>query len=291
MVSREEYDITDSDHAIRIDLMTKVFGINAAERYFEGLPPSAKTAETYTALLHSYAACKLTERAEDLFERTKEANLSLSAVTYNELMTLYTSVGQLDKIPSIYEEMERQEVAPDLFTYNLLLSSSAASLNIDEVQRILEKMSGQSDPDESWLRYINLVKVYISSGQLVNSDCNSLVESEKSITQREWITYDFLVILYGGMGNKDKLDQIWKSLISTKQKMIGRNYACIIASYLMLGHSKDVKEILQQWKQSTTTEFDVSVCSRLLSAFGEVGLSEEAAAFHLLLLDEKVLTD
>jgi len=58
MVSHEEYELSDSDYAVRIDLMTKVFGIDAAERYFEGLPPATKTTETYTALLHSYAGAK-----------------------------------------------------------------------------------------------------------------------------------------------------------------------------------------------------------------------------------------
>ncbi|XWS63117.1 hypothetical protein CRYUN_Cryun06bG0068800 [Craigia yunnanensis] len=71
MVSHEEYKLSDTDYAIRIDLMTKVFGIDAAERYFEDLPPTEKTSETYTALLHSYAAAKLTEKAEELYERIK----------------------------------------------------------------------------------------------------------------------------------------------------------------------------------------------------------------------------
>lgn len=285
MVSHDEFELCDTDYAVRIDLMTKVFGIDAAERYFEGLPPSAKTCETYTALLHCYAASKLTEKAEDLFDRIKESNLSLSALTYNELMTLYMSVGQLEKIPFIVEEMKRQKVEPDLFTYNLLVSSSAAGHNIDEARRILDEMSLQSGFNQSWLRYVNLVKVYISSGHLVNSDFNSLIESEKGITQREWITYDFLIILYGGLGNKDKLDQIWKSLILTKQKMIGRNYSCILSSYLTLGHLKEVREIIDQWKQSTTTDFDSFICNGLLKAFVEVGLTERAATLHMLLTE------
>lgn len=286
MVAYDEFELSDSDYAVRIDLMTKVFGIDAAERYFEGLPPSAKTCETYTALLHSYAASKLTEKAEDLFDRIKESNLSLSALTYNELMTLYMSVGQLEKIPFIAEEMKRQKVAPDLFTYNLLVSSSAAGLNIDEVRHILDEMKFQSGFSESWLRYVNLAKVYISSGHLVNSDFNSLVKSEKGITQREWITYDFLIILYGGLGNKDKLDQIWKSLLMTKQKMIGRNYACIISSYLILGRLREVGDIIDQWKQSTITDFDSTICNRILGGFVEVGLTERAATLHMLLTEK-----
>ncbi|MBA0698741.1 hypothetical protein Goari_000437, partial [Gossypium aridum] len=108
MVSHEEYKLSDTDYAIRIDLMTKVFGIDAAERYFEDLPLTAKTSETYTALLHSYAAAKLTEKAEELYERIKGSKLSFSALLYNEIMTLYMSVGQVEKVSSVVEELKRQ---------------------------------------------------------------------------------------------------------------------------------------------------------------------------------------
>lgn len=284
MVSHEEYQISDSDYAIRINLMTQVFGIDAAERYFERLPSSAKTSETYTALLHSYAGQKLIEKAEELYERIKGSNLSLTAITYNELMTLYISVGQLEKVPLIVQEMKLQNVAPDLFTYNLWVSSCAAALKIDEVRKVLDEMSKDTGCDESWIRYLNLAKIYITSSQLVNSDSSSVVESEKGvITQRELISYDFLVILYGGLGNKDKLNQIWKSLTMTRQKMTGRNYVCILSSYLILGHVKEVGDIIEQWKQSATSEFDVSMCRKLIDGLEEVGMEDEAVCFHMIL--------
>lgn len=285
MVTNSELELSDSDYAVRIDLMAKVFGIDAAERYFGSLPPSAKTNETYTALLHSYAAIKQIEKAEDLFETIKTENLSLSAVTYNELMTLYMSVGQLEKVSLIVDELKRQKVAPDLFTYNLWISSCAAAFNIDEVRRILDEMSLDSGFSESWLRYANLVKIYITSGHLVESEFASLVKNDKAITQREWVTYDFLIILYGGMGNKKRIDQIWSSLRMTKQKMTNRNYACIVSSYLMLGELKEVREIIDQWKKSTTTDFNSSICNRLLKAFAEVGLTVKATDLRMILIE------
>lgn len=284
MIAHEESELSDSDYATRIDLMTKVFGIDAAERYFEGLPLSAKTSETYTALLHSYAGSKLTDKAENLYERIKESNLPFTALTYNEMMTLYMSVGQVEKVSSVVEELKRQNVAPDIFTYNLWLSSCAASLNIDEVRMILSEMSSKSGSNDTWERYIKLVNIYITANRLVNSDSSPPVEAGNGITQREWITYDFLVILYAGLGNKEKIDQIWNSLIMTKQKMTSRNFVCILSSYLNLGSLKEAGEVIDQWKQSTTTEFDVSACSRLLSSLADVGLADKANDFQILLI-------
>lgn len=284
MVSHEEYKLSDTDYAIRIDLMTKVFGIDAAERYFEDLPLTAKTSETYTALLHSYAAAKLTEKAEELYERIKGSNLSFSALLYNEIMTLYMSVGQVEKVSSVVEELKRQKVEPDIFTYNLWISSCAAALNIDQVQRILNEMRCDSGCNDDWQRYINLVNIYVTASCLTSADSISPIEIEKGITQREWITYDFLVMLYAGLGNKDKIDQIWKSLRMTKQKMTSRNYICILSSYLILGHMKEVGEVFNQWKQLTTTEFDISACNSVLSAFEDAGLTEKANDLHMLLI-------
>ncbi|KAM3344207.1 pentatricopeptide repeat-containing protein, mitochondrial isoform X1 [Capsicum galapagoense] len=286
LVYHNQDEALDSDYATRIDLITKVFGIDSAERYFEGLPSTAKTTETYTALLHSYASLRLTEKAEDLYERMKEANLSLNTVTYNEMMTLYMSVGLLGKVPLIVEEMKLHKVSPDLFTYNLWVSSCAATLKIDEVRRILYEISLGSDYGEQWKRYINLVCIYITSANLVNSGLNSVVECEKGITQREWISYDFLIILYGALGNKDKLDQIWKSLRMTNQKMSSRNYVCILSSYLMLGHMNEVGEIIDQWKLSAAADFDSSSGNRLLKAYKEGGLEERAVACRLLLIQK-----
>ncbi|KAL1534363.1 pentatricopeptide repeat-containing protein, mitochondrial [Salvia divinorum] len=286
IVSHEEYQISDSDYAVRIDLMTQVFGIDAAERYFEVLPSSARTSETYTALLHCYAGSKLVEKAESLYERMKGENLSLGAITFNELMTLYMSVGQLEKVSKIVSDMKCQNVAPDLFTYNLWVSSCAAALDLDEARRVLDAMAADPGCDESWIRYQKLAKLYITSTLLVSSDYSSLVGSEKGITQRELISYDFLIILYGGLGIKDKLDQIWKSLRMTGQKMTGRNYVCVLASYLMLGHLEDVGEIVEQWKQPAASEFKGTMCDKLVAAFEDIGMADTATGFRRILREK-----
>ncbi|WCJ18818.1 Pentatricopeptide repeat-containing protein At5g09450 mitochondrial [Euphorbia peplus] len=285
MVANKEFELSDSDYAARIDLMTKVFGIDAAERYFEGLPITAKTSETYTALLHSYAGSKLLDKAEELYERMKGSNLSFPAVTYNEMMTLYMSVGQVEKVSLVVEELKRQKIAPDIFTYNLWISSCAATLDIDKVTTVLDEMSQDPGCNGDWRRYIDVANIYVKAGHLVNADSSAVVEAEKGFSQREWITYDFLIILYSGLRSKDKVDQIWKSLRMTKQKMTNRNFICVLSSYMMLGHLKEAGEVLDQWKQSTITDFDSSACSRLLDAFSGAGLTEVANNFQILLIE------
>lgn len=292
MVQHEESKISDADCASRIDLISKVFGIDAAERYFEGLNLASKTIETYTSLLHAFAGSKQTERAEALFQRIVESDsLTFGAITYNEMMTLYMSVGQVEKVHEVIDVLKRKKVSPDIFTYNLWLSSCAAAFNIDELTKILEEMRHDASSNEGWARYIDLTSIYINSSRVANAESSSPVEAEKSISQREWITYDFLMILHTGLGNKDMIDQIWKSLRNTNQKLSSRSYICVLSSYLMLGHLREAGEVIDQWKESKTTEFDASACSRILNAFRAVGLEDKASDFHLLLLQKKCILE
>lgn len=283
MKSHQESELSDDDYAMRIDLITKVFGVSSAEEFFDGLPPAAKSCEVHTALLHSYAGAKLMEKAEKLFERIKDSNPSVSILTFNEMMTLYTSVGQFDRVHIVVEELKRRKVSPDLFTYNLWISACAATFDIDGVRKILDEMALDSSSDDRWRTYAKLTEIYISAGHLLSSD-NSLVESEKKkISQREWITYDFLILLYAGLGNIQKINEIWKALHKTSQKMTSRNYTCILSAYLVLGELKQAGKVIDEWKQSKVLDFDVSACDRLFDGFAKVGLTETAESLRRLM--------
>ncbi|OAY76002.1 Pentatricopeptide repeat-containing protein, mitochondrial [Ananas comosus] len=285
MKTHHELELSESDYGLRIDLITKVFGANAAEDFFEGLPASAKSHEAYTALLHSFARAKLTEKAEGLLERMKLANICPNLLAYNEMMTLYTSVGQLDKVLEVVEELKREKLAPDLFTYNLWISACAATMDIDGVQRVLNEMAHDSNSEKGWITYMKLADIYVTAGHLVSSD-NSLVGVDTKISQSEWITYDFLMILYAGLGNSERIREIWKSMHMTSQKMSSRNYICVLSSYLMLGQLKDAGEVIDQWRQSKSLEFDISACNRLFDAFMKADLIDVADKFRELMLQK-----
>ncbi|KAG8082205.1 hypothetical protein GUJ93_ZPchr0014g47385 [Zizania palustris] len=288
MKTHHESDLSESDYGMRINLITRVFGANAAEDFFEKLPASAQSLEAYTALLHSYARSKMTDRAERLFERMKGAGLSMNVMVYNEMMTLYISVGELEKVSVVAEELKRQSVPPDFFTYNLRISASAASMDLDGFKGILDEMSKDRNSNEGWKLYQNLATIYVDAGQLVGSG-NWLVEAEAKISQREWITYDFLVILHTGLGNRDRIKDIWESMQMTSQRMTSRNYICVLSSYLMCGQLKDAGEVVDQWQRSKAPEFDISACNRLFDAFLNAGFTDTANTFWELMLQKSCI--
>jgi pentatricopeptide repeat protein len=268
----------------------EVFGANAAEDFFEKLPPGAKSLEAYTALLHSYARSKMTDKAERLFERMKDADLSMNVLVYNEMMTLYISVGELDKVPVVAEELKRQNVSPDLFTYNLQTSAAAASMDLEGFKGILDEMSKDPNSNEGWALYRDPAAIYVDASQLVgSSSTNSMVEAEAKISQREWITYDFLVFLHTGLGSQERIKDVWKSMQMTSQRMTSRNYICVISSYLMCGQLKDVGEIVDQWQRSKAPEFRISACNRLFDALLRAGFTDTAESFRELMLQKSCM--
>jgi pentatricopeptide repeat protein len=94
MVHTKGMNMSYTNHAIRLDLIYKVRGIEAAEKYFDGLPDPAKNHRTYGALLNCYCSSKKEEKATDIYRKMDELGISSSTLPINNLMSLYMKLGQ-----------------------------------------------------------------------------------------------------------------------------------------------------------------------------------------------------
>ncbi|WMV07535.1 hypothetical protein MTR67_000920 [Solanum verrucosum] len=70
---QDDIQLLSGDYAVYLDLITKVHGMNSAEKFFEDLPDRLKVQTTYTALLHTYVQHKDTAKAESLMEKMSDA--------------------------------------------------------------------------------------------------------------------------------------------------------------------------------------------------------------------------
>jgi len=95
--------------------------------------------------------------------------------------------------------------------------------------------------------------------------------------------------LHAGLGNLERVKDIWKSMQMTSQRMTGRNYVCVLSSFLMCGQLKDAVEVVDQWQRSNAPEFDISACNRLLDAFLGAGFTETAGSFRELMLQKSCI--
>uniref|UniRef100_A0A0A9CPX3 Pentacotripeptide-repeat region of PRORP domain-containing protein n=1 Tax=Arundo donax TaxID=35708 RepID=A0A0A9CPX3_ARUDO len=138
MVNARGMTMSHTNHAIRLDLIYKVRGIQAAENYFDGLPDPAKNHRTYGALLNCYCSAKMEEKATDLYRKMDGLGISSSTLPINNLMTLYMKLGQHSKVDSLFEEMKVKNVKPDSLTCCILMTSYAASNKMDAIEDLLK---------------------------------------------------------------------------------------------------------------------------------------------------------
>ncbi|KAJ1700132.1 hypothetical protein LUZ63_008644 [Rhynchospora breviuscula] len=288
MKLHHESDLSGNDYGIRIDLLTKVFGLNSAEDFFNTL--TSKPIEAYTAMLHHFASSKSVDKAEKLFAKMKSENVCTDhTLPFNELMTLYVSVGEAEKVFGVVAEMKRLKVGLDLYSYNLWISACGAIMDFRGVRQVLSEMERDPNSDQRWDIYTKLVQIYTNVGRFeeaeaVSSGSKLIEAADMKVSIREWITYDLLVILHASLGNKGRIKEMWRCMKMSSGKMTYRTYICVISSNLVTAELEEAGQVIDQWhSNSIGPHFDISACTHLYDAFLKVDLMEIADNFRKLM--------
>ncbi|ONK59223.1 uncharacterized protein A4U43_C08F4240 [Asparagus officinalis] len=276
-MSRRGMNLTNSDHAIRLDLVGKARGIASAEEYFINLPDSAKTHLAYGALLNCYCKESMTEKAEALMEKMKELRFASSPMAYNSLMTLYSKADQPDKIPGIIQEMKANDIMPDCYTYNIWMRSLAAVKDVSGVERVVDEMKRDGRVAADWTTYSNLASIYIDAGMIRKAE-GALKELEKRNNTESLEAYQFLITLYGRAGNLVEVYRIWRSLKLAFPKMANISYLNMIQVLVKLNDLSGAETCFKEWESKCST-YDIRIVNALLGAYLKEGMLEKAETF------------
>ncbi|EEF34462.1 pentatricopeptide repeat-containing protein At1g60770 [Ricinus communis] len=273
-MSKRGMNKTVSDQAIHLDLVAKTRGIPAAEIFFIDLPETSKNHLTYGALLNCYCNQLMTEEAEALMEKMKELNLGLSSMSYNSLMTLYTKIGQPERIPGIIQEMKSDSIMPDSYTYNVWMRALAAVNDISGAERVIEEMKRDGRVAADWTTYSNLASIYVDA-QLFEKAEKTLKELEKRNVHRDHSAFQFLITLYGRIGNLHELYRIWRSLRLAFPKTSNISYLNMIQVLVNLKDLPGAEKCFREW-ESNCSGYDIRVANVLIKAYAKKGLLEKA---------------
>nr|AIZ68164.1 pentatricopeptide repeat-containing protein At1g60770-like isoform X1 [Albuca bracteata] len=277
-MARRGMNLTNSDHAIRLDLVAKARGIASAEEYFVNLPEDAKTHLAYGALLNCYCKELMTEKAEAIMEKMKEMGFASSPMAYNSLMTLYSKTKQPDKIPSIIQEMKANDVLPDCYTHNIWMRSLAAMNDISGVERVMDEMKRDGRVAADWTTYSNLASIYVDAGMFQKAE-GALRELEKRNTPGQSLeAYQFLITLYGRTENLVEVYRIWRSLKLAFPKMANISYLNMIQVLVKLNDLSGAETCFKEWESQCST-YDIRIVNALLGAYLKEGMLEKAENF------------
>ncbi|XP_010272479.1 PREDICTED: pentatricopeptide repeat-containing protein At2g20710, mitochondrial-like isoform X1 [Nelumbo nucifera] len=274
MTNRRYFELSPSDAAMRLDLISKVHGLEHAEKYFASISNKLKALKTYGALLNCYVREKSVEKAEALVQNMKSMGFATTSFPYNMLIILYFQTGQHEKIDILMQEMKEKGILHDQFTLNNQLSAFASASNVRGMEETLNQMEKDPYITIDWNTYAIIANGYIKAGLFDNALAMLKKMERIIITQRSTtVGLDYLLSLYSSMGRKDELYRVWNLYkLSGKRNS---SYCCMITSLAKLDDIKGAEMIFKEW-ESNCAFYDFRVLNRLLVAYCKNGLFDKA---------------
>ncbi|OVA14938.1 Pentatricopeptide repeat [Macleaya cordata] len=274
MSDRRYFVLSPVEIAIRLDLISKVHGLEQAEKYFDNIPKRSKTFPTYGALLNCYAHNKSVEKAEALMQKMRDLDITRRPLSYNVMLNLYSKVGQYEKLDNLMQEMKEKGIPWDKFTFSTVLNAYASTSDIDEMGKILKKMEEDPQVIMDWRFYAVAANGCIKAG-LNDKALEMIMKTEELIVgKKRRVAYDFLLTLYTSIGKKEELYRIW-NLYKSFEKVYNAGYMCMISSLLKLDDISGAEKILEEWESGGTC-YDFRVPNLLIFAYCKKGHLEKA---------------
>nr|XP_010921472.1 pentatricopeptide repeat-containing protein At4g01990, mitochondrial [Elaeis guineensis] len=276
MVNTRGMNMSYTNHAIRLDLIAKVRGIESAEEYFFKLPEPAKNERTYGALLNCYCSEKMADKANALYEKMNEMNIASSTLVHNNLMSLYMKLGQPEKVPAQVQEMKEKNIAPDNLTCCILMNSYASLGDIDSVEGVIKEMEEEGEVTLNWSAYSTLAAIYSSAGLVTKAE-SALKQLEELVDSHDREPFHFLISLYAGTGNLVEVNRIWKSLKTTFPKPTNMSFLTMLQALNKLDDIDSLTQCYEEWESFYVT-YDLKLTNLMLGAYLRKGMVKEAEA-------------
>ncbi|KAJ8551606.1 hypothetical protein K7X08_021621 [Anisodus acutangulus] len=133
--------------------------------------------------------------------------------------------------------MKAYDVMPDSYTYNVWMRALSSVNDISGVERVIDEMKRDGRVAEDWTTYSNLASIYADAG-LTDKAAKALKKLEKKNACRNFTAYQFLITLYGRIGNL--LEVPWRKLKSSRSgaKPNAKTWEIFMDYYLQNGDIK-----------------------------------------------------
>uniref|UniRef100_A0A0E0BCC9 Pentacotripeptide-repeat region of PRORP domain-containing protein n=1 Tax=Oryza glumipatula TaxID=40148 RepID=A0A0E0BCC9_9ORYZ len=247
MTERLHLHLSPGDVAYRLELITKVHGLDRAVEYFDSMPDQLKQQQCYGSLLKCYAEAKCVEKAEELFQKMRGMGMA-SSYAYNVMMRLYLQDGQVERVHSMHRTMEESGIVADVFTTDTLVAAYVVAEDIEAIEKVLEKADSCNDL-MTWHSYATIGKVLMQSG-MEERALQAFQESEKKIAKKSnRVAYGFLLTMYADLGMNSEVDRIW-DVYKSKVPASACNsmYMCRISVLLKMNDIVGAEKAYEEWE-------------------------------------------
>ncbi|XP_062022152.1 pentatricopeptide repeat-containing protein At2g20710, mitochondrial-like [Rosa rugosa] len=283
MTGEMRHGMTAGDVSTRLDLISKVHGLEEADKYFDGVSGSGaargfRGMRVYGALLFCYVDHKCVEKAERLFERMKELGYVEGVWAYNTMLTLYFRMCESAKVDVLVKEMEDRGIGHNSYTLRVLLGSYAASCDVERMEKVMMLMEEDGVAKMDWNGYVFAADAFRKAGQ-VERALALLGTAEQKIRGKDErrIAYEHLITLYAATGDKRQVFRIW-GLYRKLRRFSNRGYHCMISSLVKLDDIGGAERICREW-ESGFKYFDGKIPRLLINAYCSKGLFQKAKSY------------
>lgn len=265
--------LTSRDHAVRLDLISKVRGTEQAENYFSNIPLQLRGLDVLGALLNCYAKGICVEKAEVTMEKIRELGLARNPLVYNCLLSLYYQIGNLKKFISLIHEMEEKGICFDKFTFSLKLSMHAIASDIDGLDKTLAKMESNSSILD-WTTYAAAASGYLKVGHLDKALAMLKISEKLIIDKKSRTAYNFLISQYAACGKKEEVLRLWEQY-KKKMKVYIKGYFSVMPAVLKFDDLESAERIFEEL-ESQNLSHDIRIANFLIGAYCRKGLVQKA---------------
>ena len=119
MENQNNFRLTPGHHALMMELIVKVDGLNKAGEYFERISGSASKKVASLPLLHGCVKERDIVKAESFMIKLSSSGLLVNPHPYSEMMKLYMALSLYEKVPLVIAEMKRNKVCRNVLSCNL----------------------------------------------------------------------------------------------------------------------------------------------------------------------------
>lgn len=275
MTDRRHLHLSVGDVAYRLDLISKVHGLEKAVEYFGMVPKQLRKPQCYGSLLKCYVEAKAVDKAEEHFAKMQEMGMT-SSYAYTWMMKLYLQTGQLERVHAMFQDMEEKGVKPDTFSVEAMLAAYIAAEDVEGVGKVLDK----ANPHEklvTWHGHASAASLFMKSGMQVGA-VMALVEAERRISPKSSrIAYAFLLKTYTELGMHAEAGRIW-SVYKSKVPSCNTMYMSRLSALLRTNDIDGAEATLKEWETVPLRYHDFRLINVMVDAYCREGLVEKAVA-------------
>ncbi|CAI9300426.1 unnamed protein product [Lactuca saligna] len=250
-MDKRDINFSNTDFAVRLDLISKVHGVGAAE-----------------------------DKALALFKEIEAKNFT-TPLAFNNLMTMYMGLEQPEKVPPLVEEMKKRKINLSNFTYNIWMHSCSLLGDIEGVERVFEEITKEKKETCNWTTYSNIAAAYVKVGNHEKAlSALKMLENEMGLGHPSREAFHFLITFFAALNNQEEVHRIWNLLKSSFETMSNMSYRIMLQALSKVDDLDGLKKCFVEW-ESNYSYYDMRVANAVISGYLRHGMVEEAElVFH-----------